>query len=89
MTCPTNLAEGLAVDLEVLFSDLTVVFHNVDHDVVLVQELGDILGATVPSHDVAVILKRFDKSDSSGWGHGKLLTIWGEFVTPLLVDGLP
>ena len=66
MTCPTDPAEGLAADLEVLFCNLTVVFDNVDHDVVLVQELGDVLGATVPSHDVAAILERFDKSDGSG-----------------------
>ena len=48
MTRPTDPAEGLAANLEVLFCNLTVVFGNVNHDVVLVQELGDVLGATVP-----------------------------------------
>jgi hypothetical protein len=81
--------QNLTANLEVLFGNLTIVLDNVDRDIGLIEELGDILGARVPSHDGAAVLKRLDEGNSPGWSHGKLLAVWGEFVTPLLVDGLP
>ena len=65
-TCTSCLAEGLATELEVLFCNLPVVLDDVDHDVGLVWELGDVLSAGVPPHDVAAVLKSLDKSNGMG-----------------------
>jgi len=65
-TCTSCLAEGLATELEVLFCNLPVVLDDVDRDVGLVWELGDVLSTGVPPHDVAAVLKSLDKSNGMG-----------------------
>jgi len=87
-TCTSCLAEGLATELEVLFCNLPVVQDNVDCDVGLVWELGDVLSAGVPPHDVAAVLESLDESNGGRWGHGESIIV-DKFITTLFINGLP
>ncbi len=60
---------------------------NLDREVVPVEELGDVLGYMIPSHDGALIFEGLDEDDGSRRGHREPF-VFGEFVAALFVNGL-
>ncbi len=66
---------------------MSIIPDNVDCEVVPVEELGDILGSMVPSHDGALIFEGLDEGYGSCRGHWEPF-VFGEFVAALFVNGL-
>jgi hypothetical protein len=82
-----GLSIVVAASLEGRLVDLAVAFDNVNHDVAQVDELGDVQGSLVPSHDEASIFEGLDKGHGHGGGHREPLVL-GKLLAAFLVDRL-
>jgi hypothetical protein len=87
IACACHITECITASLEGCLVDLAVAFDNVDHNVARVDELGDVQGSLVPSHDGALIFEGLDKGHGCGRGHREPLLL-GKFLAALLIDRL-